>query len=554
MSETLSSNGSGRPHFRAGWALPLIPVAISGFLLSAMTWLRIQGPAPDDLRSGIPGLIVGLYRAFGFEPLFMVCVLALTWSSIWFLTGQADRPLARLARIAALGLCLAILINLRVDGTLPAGGGEVGALLATRLSAVFSPSLSILLVASAAVAALLLATDFFFYGYFERIGKRAADRSGATAVLRAEVETLEELRLEVPPPPTAAGAPDASLAEEDVAEEDVAEGDVAGAEESEPEVLADEGSGRELAPVGSEEPSGFEEASRAAEDDDLAAGPLAPPADPGQTESQESDPSVGLDVAEPDGELGDEPLPPVDGAEAVDSAREPSRRAARLLWDEIADEAEGAGTVRIPAADRGDAGDGERESKDPPVDELPDGDLPIDASWPDDAMIVEARPASDEAPSDEVPSEEDSDEQLGEEPGEDHLVDGISAEAEPGDRFADDAASDQAELEAEFAAEELVDGGVDELDVERTPAAVGPTEPIVEIVPAPPPLASKFDPELVAEAEQLVVEFRRASANFLRRRLRISLDESLDLLQELARRGVIDCEVGSAQGRLVARD
>jgi DNA segregation ATPase FtsK/SpoIIIE-like protein len=160
-------------------------------------------------------------------------------------------------------------------------------------------------------------------------------------------------------------------------------------------------------------------------------------------------------------------------------------------------------------------------------------------------------------PSEEVPSEEDSDEQLGEEPGEDHLVDGISAEAEPGDRFADDAASDQAELEAEFAAEELVDGGVDELDVGRTLAAVGPTEPIVEIVPAPPPpppLASKFDPELVAEAEQLVVEFRRASANFLRRRLRISLDESLDLLQELARRGVIDCEVGSAQGRLVARD
>ena len=54
---------------RAAWAVPLLPIALSGFLLSALTWLRLRGgPAPGD--QGLAGLVVWLHDVFGFEPLF----------------------------------------------------------------------------------------------------------------------------------------------------------------------------------------------------------------------------------------------------------------------------------------------------------------------------------------------------------------------------------------------------------------------------------------------------------------------------------------------------
>ncbi|MGA0060124.1 MAG: DNA translocase FtsK, partial [Planctomycetota bacterium] len=81
-----------------------------------------------------------------------------------------------------------------------------------------------------------------------------------------------------------------------------------------------------------------------------------------------------------------------------------------------------------------------------------------------------------------------------------------------------------------------------------------PIEPIVELIPQPraAPSASSpaVDPALVEEAVELVVAYRRASANFLKRRLRVGDDEAMALLRVLAERGVIDCEVGATQGRL----
>ena len=87
-------------------------------------------------------IVAERYTWFGFEPLFLVAALVLAWSSIWFLTGRLEAPLARAGRIGAFGLCVSILVNLRVDGGVPTGGGEVGAFFAGRLTHVLWPPLS----------------------------------------------------------------------------------------------------------------------------------------------------------------------------------------------------------------------------------------------------------------------------------------------------------------------------------------------------------------------------------------------------------------------------
>jgi hypothetical protein len=56
---------------------------------------------------------------------------------------------------------------------------------------------------------------------------------------------------------------------------------------------------------------------------------------------------------------------------------------------------------------------------------------------------------------------------------------------------------------------------------------------------------------LVDDAARLVLESRRASANFLRRHLRISIDDAIRVLGVLAERGVIECAPGAAHGRVV---
>ncbi len=59
------------------------------------------------------------------------------------------------------------------------------------------------------------------------------------------------------------------------------------------------------------------------------------------------------------------------------------------------------------------------------------------------------------------------------------------------------------------------------------------------------------DEALFAEARELVVTFRRASTNFLKRRLRVSEQEATELMQELARRGVIEFDEDAAHGRVL---
>lgn len=83
------------------------------------------------------------------------------------------------------------------------------------------------------------------------------------------------------------------------------------------------------------------------------------------------------------------------------------------------------------------------------------------------------------------------------------------------------------------------------------PSGVAPAPPQVGPEPVADNAHASVDPELVEAAADLVVGHRRASASFLKRRLRVSEDDAVALLGALSSRGVIECEPGAAQGRVL---
>ncbi len=484
MSEAVFDAAPEPSASRTAWAMPLIPVAVSGFLLSAMTSLRVQGALPAPPEGTLAGGVVALYRLFGFEPLFMVCVLTLTWSSIWFLTGRVERPLSRLVRIGALGLSLAILVNLRVDGVLPAGGGELGALLAARLASVVSPAVSIFAVAIVAVAALLLATDFFFYGHFERLGaKRLSARD--VGVREPVVDVSEQAELEaLALPPT----PETDAVAATVASEGPPTPAVRPSDDIEAPALPAAAAAEDTAEEAVDDAFETVEGDVWALEEELSAVTLLGPR------------TVAADAA----------------AEAVEE---------RAPTDEPVEEAE-ANLPSEPVTHESTEGPVEDTPLHDGVDlDLEGGDVALDDSAPEDAPDVEVDRggASGEAPPEDAGA-------------------ALRGESAPPEEEDDEAVADAfVEPVAEPAAH-------------AEPAEPVPIEPIVELIPQPRavPSASSpaVDPALVEEAVELVVAYRRASANFLKRRLRVGDDEAMALLRVLAERGVIDCEVGATQGRL----
>lgn len=144
------------------------------------------------------------------------------------------------------------------------------------------------------------------------------------------------------------------------------------------------------------------------------------------------------------------------------------------------------------------------------------------------------------------------------------LVEAIEPEpatAAPRNHGGDLAASDGSDAAAAWS-----DGGESGSDPgQDTPA----DEPIVDIPrPEPEPAAPRAaaedpaprqqalfpapaDEELIAEATELVAGARRVTATLLQRRLRIDYAQALDLMAQLAARGVVELDADASQGRVV---
>ncbi len=647
---------------RAAWAVPLLPIALSGFLLSALTWLRLRGgPAPGD--DGLAGLVVWLHDLFGFEPLFMVAVLTLAWSSIRFLGGELDRPLGRAGRIAIHGLCLAILVNLRINGALPANAGDVGAWFAGRLVDVFGPVFSILVVSIASLASLVLATDFFFYRYFEELAQRGRRGGRAEAGTEDDSEGLDPESREVVPAEagrvvgaafgTASAVPpesvDLSAPDDDRGIEDEAVEalrglslderravDADGTEESDLERRAVEAAAdpteREAAPA-ARGPVDLDEAyeARVAEGhggrrlswrERRAIREVEHP-------TEESDaavetefvlrPGEGWEVHEVDSEdetdLGTAPL---EVGEFSDDAGESEAEPTGLDYDDEADEESetedwseedeepvvestdlestepesGEADEEPETEDWSEDGEeSEAESTDLESTEFEYGEAdeePEAEDWSEEAEESEAESTelestelgfdveadeeseaegwSEEAEESEAESTELESTELGfdVEADEESEAEGWSEEAE--DPEAESTALESTELDYDVEADEEPETESPELaHADAADEAAGTehaasADVVLQPVPTPgdPQGQQKSlfpigpgDDDLLAEAQDLVVEYRRASRNFLRRRLRVSSEEAEDLLVELARRGVVSYRRGDAQGRVL---
>jgi hypothetical protein len=522
LDGTRTARRLGPAERRLSWAVPLVPIAFAGFFLSALTYYRVRGPAGDE--HGLAGVVAALYRFLGFEPAFMFWLLVMAWGSIWFITGRLDRLGGRLARIAGLTLCLAILINLRPGSDAVGDNGVLGEFLAQRMQSAFGSSVSTILIAVAALASLLLATDFFFYRHFEGLTRSAVGDAVDDGVEPAAVEALKGLRLEPaaatprPRPPRAAAVSlDVDLPV--LADEEGTDSGDAGirrwypGDDDELDLVAlGEDRSATAMPTGADvpnegpdpwQPTGSE---CGVDVPDASAGTgserdASEPDDPEDDDSEDDAPVAVIplpddepDVATAFDEAFDEEAEEVPATVVDDDAADLQGiiRDRRGRVDEV--EAEAAGGVADPATDPfgfGVVATGSGPEPEPPVVL---------------ELGRESNPQSESEPRD------------------------VAAEPE--------GACELPEVAAQAPAEAVVEAAV---ELPRPPQRQGSLF-------AP----TTVDPDLVDEAASLVVEYRRASANFLRRRLRISAAEAIDVLAALRERGIVECEDGSAHGRVVA--
>jgi hypothetical protein len=212
---TVNTIGSGWASGRSSaWLWPLLPIALATFALSALVSFHVRADSAGEPRSLLQAGIVDIYLGVGFVPAFLFFLLVLAWSSIWFLTGRIDRPGIRLLRLLGLTLSLAIWVNLRAEpATAPAHAGAIGAWIGGRMVSALGYVLSTLIVAPITLASLLLATDYFFYRYFEALGASPAPeqppQGGGVVDAGVEVEVTEQFKAlsnEIASPRTAATA------------------------------------------------------------------------------------------------------------------------------------------------------------------------------------------------------------------------------------------------------------------------------------------------------------------------------------------------------------
>jgi hypothetical protein len=491
---------------RLRWALPLVPVGVSVFFLSALAWFHLQ-PSTQDTRGIVQGLVAEVHGAIGFVPAFMFFLLVLAWGSIWFLTGRLEALGERLLKVFVLTVSLSVLVNLDAVGGAPElQSGTLGAFLAGRFVNVFGVTISTLLASGLSLIALLLATDFFFYRYFESLNGTPAEESeaGVEQQAVAVLKSFETSSRAVPrhsgvlprispmgPAPRLATIPPSPVPESPT----VGEADL-------PVATFDDELARAKGPYTFDRPE--------------AAGAVESVAEAVGEEPVSAEVSEEAESLEPAAKMAraGEQVPERAAADVAD----PEQLAAE--HEEAADEQEEtAGEQESEETDdEGDAGEATANKQD----------------W-------------------EEPAEEDLDETGTDEQHAEEAAEQVDREAADALVISDD---DLAEAVSE-AVEAMREGGAPATEDEDVPEA---PESGVEIPrPAtPPPTRQRTlftgvtsDPALLDEAARLVIAQHRANAALLQRRLRVSFEDAAELIEQLRVLGVVDGEVGTPSGRVV---
>lgn len=505
----------GTSRTAAEWLWALMPIGVAVFCLSALVYYHLHH---DEVAvaSALQVAVAGIYRSLGFAPAFLFFLLLLTWSSIWFVVGRIDRPMARLARLAAMTVMLGVFMNLGEGGVTPAfHKGELGAWLASRLVAAFGYYPSLVLVWAVTFGSLLLATDYFFSEYFERLrGQREPVEGGVEPAVTDHLKGL-------------------AMASAAVSEAVPDSGADLGVESA--------GSQAELGSV----------AVPAVDDAEVVVEPLV-------------DEVAGPAVYRPrrrsyfERRNADSEDLPVAGARPED------------VWVPIGPDAQEIENPEIiAAAAEAVVAEGPVEVSDSAVsDSAVDDGLPLAVAAPDAQPEPVAADVEwlDSLQGDGQPSLVQPEAVVIEFAGSEAPFEGgaaLESEASP----AEPAVVELAAAEAGSAPEpdsEVETPGASESEqaADLAESLVQANEPVVSIPrpdPAPSPEPARqqnlfgpaMDEALVAEAVEVVTVWRRASATFLQRKLRIDYPLACRLLAELAARGIVELEADAAHGRVL---
>lgn len=472
----------------AEWLWPLLPIGMSVFCISALLYLHMHREAVTP-TSALQSMIAGLYRTFGLAPAVIFFILTATWGTIWFVTGKLERPLVRLGRLLAMAVMLGVFLNLGDGGVTPAvNKGVLGAWLAGALVAAVGYFPSIVLVWAITFASLLLATDFFFSESFERL--RPRPQATETGVENAVTDHLRGLGTVLPSGPVAAPVEPAGAK------------DFAAIVDEAPPAHA-------TAPVSVAEPV------------EPADDPIAPPEPPVPPMPRSYFERRWANHAAPAvASVDDTVSPEVDGIPLEAGDARPAAATGPVV---VGDEG-GAGEAWLA----GGAANGPSPSSDEP-DAIPPSPLSAYDEVSEPVFVAGTESAGEPAS------------ELVGEPASEPAIEGFT-EPVPESPFT----IPQSVLPPQAAA------------ALPSVAPVAPAEPIVAIPrPEVPSVRQQglfdanADEALVAEAIELVTGTRRVTATLLQRRLRIDYPQALDLLAQLAARGVVELEADASQGRVV---
>lgn len=600
MTDNLPSGveRSERPRSSA-WLWPLLPIAIATFALSALVAYQLHGDN-RQAQSFLQRLVIGIYGFAGFVPSFFFFLLMLSWSSIWFLTGKIERPFQRVLRLAGLTLALAIWVNLQPDGAEPSpAAGQLGSWLGSRLVSLLGHFFSVVLVAPLTLGALLLATDFFFYRFFEGMHARL-DQFGPQPSEGVEAQVTEHLKglsqvIAQPAATPSAAASDESAAptsavdamvDEDLDEEPIVLRRMSSFERRQRALAAE---GVDPALEGSDAASSTavpaEASASATEGEPLGAGVVDSEESPRTADDHELSTVVAVDRIAPGDvqDVGDDlAIAAAVSAEPVSNAQSVRRgRLAPIVAGEDASEEEPADRDSDtewapPAAPASPIEASERDVVAPAgMEASVDSDVTPEPEAPADESL-RAEPIAELAPADEVATAADAipasaaASELGDvqeplvaaspEADEDHdyfaTVADEPPEVEPIIELESPRAASAAAAVVPAMADATPTADVEAVEEALAESAAMTGEPVIPI-PRPPEgvrqqrlFVGVVDDSLVRDAIEIVTATRRASATHLQRKLRVDYEQAIELLQVLAHRGLIELAEGESQGRV----
>ncbi len=576
---------------RLGWAWPMLPATVAMFCLTSLICYHVWWDGAVEASGLWQSLTVGIYRFFGFAPAVVLSLMVLVWSTIWYVSGAIERPLARVLKVLALTLSLAIVTSLRADPSEVVQGGVIGEFLAVRLQSVVGHTVSLVLIVPAVVCSFLLATDFLFHRYFEDATVDGGEEAGVEAEAVAEMQALRldgagAAVLERPAParPQVVGAAgdeeeraeeraeegagqvdrEEALGDEDEAADGDADGVIEMADDSpyrrrrwrryahlvvdserlrrHPRGDADD---EDEASTGA--PAGLER-EQATETVTVLGRRRAAALDRDVEDVEDTDEPVGIAEV---GELEEEETVVLADGDATDSELGEGELVEEELEEDVEDEAEEA---------EGDDYEDEEYEEEEDEEEDEDVDDEDEVDEEDEEEYEDEEEAEEEGAEDEQDVElsyeedaEDADEEDADADDEEYEEDEDEEEAE---------VEDEDEYEEDATEEDASDE--DDVDVPQDPRAGAGTPRTVE-VPKPEwrvggqPAsrqgtlfeAAGEDAGLLEDATDLVVSARRASVTLLQRRLRLSYVDARDLLDALRARGVVGGERGAPQGEVL---